>query len=98
MSAEATEKSPGKGNHAVWSDRIAENQKMEKQAATTEEASGDPAIAGGAAVDSVEAAGMEKAVQHWEIGSMVGAVDWWWTVMDDKYDRLEVRQIGEIWW
>ena len=49
-------------------------------------------------MDSMEAAGMEKAVQHWETGSMVGAVDWWWTVVDDRYDRLEVRQIGEVWW
>ena len=44
------------------------------------------------------AAGMEKAVQHWETGSMVVAVDWWWTAVDDRYDRLEVRQIGEVWW
>ena len=71
---------------------------MEKQAATTEEAAGDPTIAGEAAMDSMEAARMEKAVQHWETGSMVGAVDGWWTVVDVRYDRLEVRQIGEVWW
>ena len=46
VSAKATEKSTEKGIHAVWSDHIAEKQTIEKQAATTEEAAGDPAIAG----------------------------------------------------
>ena len=40
VSAEATETSAEKGNHAVWSDHIAENQKMEKQAAKQRERQG----------------------------------------------------------
>ena len=49
-------------------------------------------------VDSVEAAGVKKAVQHLETGSMVGTVDWRWTMVGDRCDKLEVRQIGEVWW
>ena len=65
--AEATEKPAEKGNHAVWPDHIAENQKMEKQAVTTittEGAAGAPTIAGGAAVGLVGATGVGKAMQH----------------------------------
>jgi len=51
VSAEAEEKSTEKGTHAVWSDHIAENQYVERQAAIAEEAVGDPSVAGGAAVD-----------------------------------------------
>ena len=53
---------------------------MEKQAATSEGAAGDPAVAGESAVDSVEAAGMKKAAHHWKTGSIVKAMDWWWAV------------------
>ena len=44
MSVGAAENSAEGENHAVWSDHIAENQKMEKQAATSEGAAGDPAV------------------------------------------------------
>ena len=40
VSAEATDKSAEGENHAVWSDHIAENQKMEKQAAKQRERQG----------------------------------------------------------
>ena len=94
VSAEATEKSAEKGKHAVWSNHIAENQKMEKQAATPEEAAGDPAVAGEAVVDLVDAAGMKKAAQHWKTSIMVEALDWWWAVVDSR----KQQQKATDWW
>ena len=26
------------------------------------------------------------------------AMDWWWAVVNSRYDNLEVRQIGDVWW
>ena len=98
MSAEAEEKSAEKGKHVVWSDHIAENQYVERQAAIAEDAAWDPSVAGEAAVDLVGAAGVGKAAQHWKAGSMLEAVNWWWAVVEDRYDKLEVRQIGDVWW
>ena len=108
VSAEATEKSAEKGKHAVWSNHIAENQKMEKQAATPEEAAGDPAVAGEAAVDLVEAAEAEEADEAEEAAFSVGDAwkqMWWWVNKEwADYDTeceqnmlIDFEQVGGSW-
>ena len=86
VSAEATDKSAEGENHAVWSDHIAENKKMAKMAAAIEEATGDPAVAGEAAMDLVEAAeavSMEKAAL---------SVMWWWVNKEEAEAETEAEQ------
>ena len=41
---------------------------------------------------------MKKAAHHRDSSSKVEAVDWWWAVVDDRYGREEVMQMGEVWW
>jgi hypothetical protein len=92
VSAEATDKSAQGENHAVWSDHIAENKKMAKMAATIEEATGDPAVAGEAAVGLVEAA---EAVSMEKAALSVGGVwehMWWWVNKEWAEAETEAEQ------
>ena len=71
---------------------------MAKQATAAEEATGDPAVAGEATVDLVEATGLRKAAQHWQAGTVQEFFSCWWTVVDDRWGKMEVMQMGEVWW
>ena len=68
---------------------------MAKMAAAVEEATGDPAVAGEAAVDSVEATEAEEADEAEEAAFSVGDAwkqMWWWVNKEWAAEERECEQ------